>query len=541
MPSVSKIRSIVNRNLNTISKKEEIEIAFFGGTFTAIPESLQKEYLDAACSYIKEKKIQGLRMSTHPEHVSSKNMAFFKRKGGRLVELGIQSLDKGVLKRIKRDTDLHNIKKSSDIIKKAGLKLGVQIMLGLPGDTFDKAVRTARRLIALRPETVRIYPTLVIKGTELEDMHRRKQYNPISLEDAIEQAAFIADIFEYSGVKVIRIGLHPSKDLNPGTTVIAGPYHQSFGEMVRARQTRNRIVKILKYRYLENRSYVEIYVPKNKINLVTGHNGSEKRFLEEYFKSQVILKTVTDIPKFNKDDILNWIRIKDIKKPIAVADTRMPVQAKSKLRKIGYYVKEVILHDKLSNPVKGHADMMIFRYKNRVTYEPRMEGLAGLLRKCGYICKKGRSITSGIYPKNIIYNACSVGDVVLRYEGRVESNIERLKCRQIKVKQGYTKCSIVPIDGKHIITSDRHIKGQWEAYGGSVLFIRPGFIKLPGYKSGFIGGASGVSEKAVFFVGRLSSHPDGNAIKEFIRSTGKGIIELYNGPLYDVGSILFFS
>ncbi|HDP16437.1 MAG TPA: hypothetical protein ENN16_01115 [Candidatus Omnitrophica bacterium] len=120
----------------------------------------------------------------------------------------------------------------------------------------------------------------------------------------------------------------------------------------------------------------------------------------------------------------------------------------------------------------------------------------------------------------------------------MENNIENIRARHMRVNQGYVKCSIIPVDDRRIITSDKGIKTAWEKAGGIALFVRPGNIKLPGYKTGFIGGTAGVTDKQVLFAGNLRMHPDAKAIRNFIKKSGKGIVELYNGPLYDVGTIL---
>lgn len=524
MPGVKEAQASIRRNLRTISKTEKVEIAFFGGTFTFLPESLQRQYLDAVQSFGKE-----LRMSTHPEAVSLKTMRMFKKKGGRLVELGIQSLDKDVLRKIKRGTSLDMVKKAAKCIKKAGLKLGVQVMLGLSGDTIERSIKTTKELIKLKPETARVYPTLVIKGTELAESYKKGKYKPLSLESAIEQSAIIADIFEGAGVKVIRIGLHPSRDLDSRNIMIAGPYHTAFGEMVRSRQMRDRIINAIKNRYIANRSRIEIHAPRGKFNLVSGHKGMERKFLEKYFGTNIALV-----------EARSGLKIRDIRKGIAIIDPRMPIEAKEKLKRLNHCVVETPLHKKLHKPVQGHSDMMIFNYRDKVIYEPGLERIAELLTQNGYKCVKGESLESGRYPKDIIYNACAIGRYIIHYNGRVENNIEDIKARHIRINQGYAKCSIIPVDNKRIITSDKGIKAAWEKAGGIALLVRPGYIKLPGYKTGFIGGAAGVTDKQVLFAGNLKAHPDAQAIRVFIKKSGKGIIELYDGLLYDVGTILFF-
>lgn len=523
MPSVKEIQSIILRNLKTIPENEKIEVAFFGGTFTFLPEELREKYLDAVFSYVEKGAIDSIRMSTHPEAVSLRAMKRFKKKGGRLVELGIQSLDKDVLRKIKRRTSLSAVK----LIKKAGLKLGVQVMLGLPGDTLEKSIETAKKLIKLKPETARIYPTLVIKGTELAEWYKKGKYKPLLLEDAIEQASKVADVFEDGGVKVIRVGLHPSRDLNSKNTMLAGPYHSAFGEMARSRQMRNRIISVMEDKHAANRSHIEIHAPKSKFNLISGHKKAEKKFLERYFNAPVVSR-----------DREERAGIIDIRKDIAVVAPGMPRAAKEKLKKLNYYVVEAPLHHRLHKPVNGHVDMMLFSHNDNVIYEKRLENIAELLRRNGYKCVKGEDVKSSKYPKDIIYNACSVGGCIIHYKGRIEKNIKGIKAKHVLVNQGYAKCSIIPVDKKRIVTSDRGIKDAWEQNGGKALLISPGYVKLPGHNTGFIGGATGTDGKRVFFVGSLASHPDGGKIRDFIRRSNKVIIELYDGPLYDVGTVV---
>ena len=463
-PSIEEIKFVIDRNLKTIPKNERVEVAFFGGTFTLLPETLQQKYLKTVYPYVKDKKIFGIRMSTHPEAVTERSIKLFKKMGGCLVELGVQSLDKEVLKKSNRAMDFATIKNAAGVIKKSGLDLGVQVMLGLPGDTLSKSIKTALKLSELKPKTSRIYPAIVLKGTKLGDLFKKGKYKPLSMEEAVRWSAKVCDIFEKNNVKVIRIGLHPSKYLNSKGVVLAGPYHPRFGQMARSAQV--------------------------------------------------------------------W------EKTIAVIDPRMPEKAKLRLKQMGYYVAEVPLHPKLAGPVRGHPDMMLFSHGKKVIYEPRMEKIAGLLRNNGYDCIKGEEIKSSEYPKDVIYDTCAIGKFIIRYKGKIEKNIENLKAKFISVKQGYVKCSIVPVDDKHIITSDNGINvGDRHA---CPLHIRPGYVKLPGYKTGFIGGASGTHKDMVFFVGSLKNHPDAGLIRGFIEKRGKKVVELYNGPLYDVGSILFF-
>mgnify|MGYP001609481906 FL=1 len=567
IPSEKDIKSTIDRNLKTIPKRERVELAFFGGTFTLLPEELQQKYLETVFPYVKNgahpglsqgflgrnteprlqsgrmyKKIAGIRMSTHPEAVTEKSIKLFKKMGGCLVELGVQSLDKEVLKKCSRAMNFNTIKNASRIIKKSGLDLGVQVMLGLPGDTLEKSINTARKLAELNPKTARIYPAIVLKSTGLGDLFKHGKYEPLSLEDAIEWSAKVCDIFEKKGVKVIRIGLHPSEDLNSKAAILAGPYHVSFGEMARARQMRSRIMSVLGPKKIPNLRAIEIHGPKKFFSFISGHKGEEKRYLVRYYGVPILNHPRSPIGNRSRSANGDGVKIIEVRKSIAIIDPRMPARAKKRLKQMGYYVREAPLHPKLAGPVKGHPDMMLFSFAKKVIYEPHLEKIAGLLRDNGYVCVKGEKIESKNYPKDIIYDACSVGKSIIRYAGKIEKNIENLKAKFIRVKQGYVKCSVVPVDEKSIITSDKGINDKFCVGNRHAcsLRVKPGNIKLPGYGTGFIGGASGVHKDRVFFIGSLKNHPDSHAIRDFIEKRGKKIVELYDGPLYDAGSILFF-
>jgi len=307
-PTPREVKSTIERYLKTIPKNERVEAAFFGGTFTLLPEKLQQKYLKTVFPYVKNKKIAGIRMSTHPEAVTEKSIKLFKKMGGCLVELGVQSLDRDVLKKAKRAMNFNTIKNSGRVIKKSGLDLGVQVMLGLPGDTLEKSIETACKLVKLKPKTSRIYPAIVLKGTGLGELFKKGKYKPLSMEDAIEWSARVADVFEKGGVKVIRIGLHPSDDLNSKGSILAGPYHASFGEMARARQMRNKIINILGPKKIPNRSYIEIHAPKNLFNFISGHKGSEKKYLEDFYGVPVHL---TGGPLAHHD--LGWFKSVEVR------------------------------------------------------------------------------------------------------------------------------------------------------------------------------------------------------------------------------------
>ena len=197
IPSPKEIDRIIIDHLNTISKnKSEIELAFFGGNFTGIPVNEQEEYLKLVQPYINSGQISGIRLSTRPDYINNKVLELLKKYNVKTIELGAQSLDDDVLKLSKRGHTAKDTERASEIILKAGFSLGLQMMIGLPGDTLGKSIFTAKKIIELGADNTRIYPALVIKDTKMEKMYAEGKYHPLSLEDAVRWSKELLLIFE---------------------------------------------------------------------------------------------------------------------------------------------------------------------------------------------------------------------------------------------------------------------------------------------------------------------------------------------------------
>lgn len=227
----------------------EAEIAFFGGSFTGIDFDEQVRLLKVASSYVDGKKITGIRLSTRPDYINEAIIENLLRYGVTTVELGAQSTDDGVLSLSRRGHSAKDIFKASEMIKAAGIDLGLQMMTHLPGADDEKDLKTCRDFIKMKPSQVRIYPTLVLKDTCLCDMYESGRYTPQTLSEAVNLTAILTEMFENAGINVIRTGLQPSESLEK--SFVAGPYHPSFGEMAQGRKIFNRI-----------KSYVEENKPR---------------------------------------------------------------------------------------------------------------------------------------------------------------------------------------------------------------------------------------------------------------------------------------
>ncbi len=183
------------------------EIAFFGGSFTGIKKEKQEELLKEAYEYVKNKKIDSIRLSTRPDYIDKEELKFLKKYGVKTIELGVQSTNDYILKKCKRGHTFEDVKKASKLIRKYGFNLGHQMMIGLPESTKLDELKTAKDLAKLKPKIVRLYPVLVIKNTQLEKDYLNKKYEPLSIVQAVERCKEIYYYFTKKKITVIRMGL----------------------------------------------------------------------------------------------------------------------------------------------------------------------------------------------------------------------------------------------------------------------------------------------------------------------------------------------
>ena len=275
------INRIIMEHISTIDKKNtKIEIAFFGGSFTGISRKEQIKYLEIANKYLKDKKVDGIRISTRPDYINDEILDFLIEYGVTTIELGVQSLDEVVLKKSKRGHSIKDVIRASNLVKYRGLKLGLQMMIGLPGDTHNTTYKTAEKIISLKPDMVRIYPTIVFDNTELNNMYNNGQYTPIHIEDAIELSADILQLFLKNSIKVIRVGLQPTEDLLIGNEIIAGPFHPSFKQLVESRMYRMSIEEKLNS---ENTNNITIQVNNKDMTNLIGNNRDNIKYFNKHY------------------------------------------------------------------------------------------------------------------------------------------------------------------------------------------------------------------------------------------------------------------
>lgn len=279
-PTEEQVVETIETYLSTIDySNSEVEIAFFGGNFTGIPIDDQIKYLKVVSPYMEKGIVQGLRCSTRPDYIDEERIELLKRYGMKTIELGAQSFDKEVLIKSGRGHKAEAVEYASKIIKDSGISLGLQMMIGLPGDSKTKSLESARRIIELGADNTRIYPTVVIKGTKLEELYERGEYKPLTMEEAVAQSKDLVLLFEEANVTVLRVGLHPSEGLLSGDELVAGPFHQSFKEFVLSEIWRE---KFAKHNFQESsNSSIVIGVPAKELNYAIGYKGKNRVELSE--------------------------------------------------------------------------------------------------------------------------------------------------------------------------------------------------------------------------------------------------------------------
>ena len=223
---------------------QKAELAFYGGSFTAIPAGAQEALLSAVQPWIDSGFISGIRLSTRPDRIDSAVLERLRRFRVETVELGVQSMDEDVLRASGRGHSARDAVNAAAMVREWGFKLILQMMTGLPSDSPEKSLYTAGRFVEMEPDGVRIYPTVIVKDTELYDMWRRGEYAEHSVEDAVKLCAELMDLFDEAGIPVIRLGLNPTDDLSGGDAV-AGAYHPALGELVAGRRYLNRLCALL--------------------------------------------------------------------------------------------------------------------------------------------------------------------------------------------------------------------------------------------------------------------------------------------------------
>lgn len=265
----------------------ENELAFYGGSFTALPLDFQEKLLKLADSYRKEKNLFGqIRISTRPDYIDTERLKLLKKYDVKTVELGAQSLDDEVLVQAERGHTSAHVGAAVELLKKEGFIVGLQFMVGLPAQDWGSVQKTLQQAIDLKPDIARIYPLLVIRGTALAQSYAEGKYTPLTIDEAVEETFYLYSGLKKAGIKVIRMGLQPDKELCQIGNILAGPFHPSFGELVKSYGYKILVQK--KIDTLPAGKYdIKIIHPPKLASIVRGMHKGNVKFWEADGKAKI--------------------------------------------------------------------------------------------------------------------------------------------------------------------------------------------------------------------------------------------------------------
>jgi len=304
--SVKYVESVLHKAIHSkdFDGRRNPEVAFYGGTFTRLPFGHMRELLEAVAPFIKQGFFKCVRVSTRPDALDEERLEVMKSHCVSTVELGAQSMDDHVLALSKRGHTAEDTVGAVQLLRRHGFGVGIQLMPGLPGDSKEKFSSTITKIINLHPDMVRLYPALVIRGTELARWYDEGSYRPLRFEEAVEICLESCIRLEAEGIPVIRIGLMSSPSLLEKGQIVKGPWHPAFGFLVRAGIYQRNIEPELPKP--GEASLIKILAPKRDIPLVRGYKNQGLKEIET--------KTGAKVVKVELDDSIpsGRVRIKRI-------------------------------------------------------------------------------------------------------------------------------------------------------------------------------------------------------------------------------------
>ncbi len=259
-----------------------LEVAFFGGSFTGLPRTVQEQLLGPLQPLLRAGEVGSVRISTRPDSVDSVSAAFLKKMGVAVVELGVQSMDDEVLELSGRGHGRLEVEQALCCLKNQGLAVGIQLMPGLPGDTPAQSLGSLRSALALKPDFLRIYPTVVIAGTLLEELYSHGSYRPMTLDGAVDLCKIMLHESLRSGIPVIRMGLQPTTELLTEGVIVAGPYHPAFRQMVEAELCFDLVARMIDGPAPSGCTVTVICSPSRVSDVIGQRKANVRRLLQQF-------------------------------------------------------------------------------------------------------------------------------------------------------------------------------------------------------------------------------------------------------------------
>lgn len=285
--TVEDVDNTISKYLSYYTNSKKIEVAFFGGSFTGIDIEDQIKYLEVANKYVIDGRIDSIRISTRPDYITDEILEIMVKYNVKTIELGVQSMNDDILDYSKRGHTREDVVKASNLIHKYGIRLGHQIMVGLPNSTLEDEVYTIKECLKLKPSQLRIYPVYVIEDSELYDMYNLKVYKPLDIAEAVKRCIAVIDECRKTDVSIIRLGLQSTSEITAANSHIYGPVSDNLAEYVLARIVRKSIESKLPKDLKED---IQVYVPKKYISITVGPKKVNKIYFENKYNVKYVVK-----------------------------------------------------------------------------------------------------------------------------------------------------------------------------------------------------------------------------------------------------------
>ena len=285
-PTIDEVRNTIDTWLTTLGKVPTVEIAFYGGSFTGLDLDDQSSYLAIAKDYKDRGIIDKIHLSTRPDYIDREILDNLKAYSVDTIELGVQSFDDEVLRKSNRGHSSASVYKAVALVKEYGFEFGIQLMIGLPGDSLDTCIYSAKEAVKLKPSLTRLYPTIVIDDTELLEMYRRGEYQPLSREEAISRTTAMYKILDDAGITIMRIGLKSTDIIGEGGAINGGTYHPAFRQLVESRIARDKIepqLDRIANECIGARTKVDIFSSPEWFSNAIGNNSENRKYFEEKY------------------------------------------------------------------------------------------------------------------------------------------------------------------------------------------------------------------------------------------------------------------
>lgn len=291
-----KLRFWINEFIKFKGKsRNKVQISFYGGNFLGLEKNYLKTLLNESTKFVESGKVNSIRFSTRPDTIDPERLDILKGYPISTIELGVQSMDDRVLALVKRGHTSLDTVKGVALLKERGYEIGLQMMVGLPGDDQAKSLATGRRIAELSPDFVRIYPTVVLKNSLLAKWYKKGKYVPLSLEPCVTLVKNLYLLFREKKIPVIRMGLQASEDLEKGAKILAGPYHPAFGHLVYSEIFLDMAEAYLKSNLLFTKTSSDTISIKIHPRSISKMRGLKNKNIE-ILKSKYQIKSINIIP-----------------------------------------------------------------------------------------------------------------------------------------------------------------------------------------------------------------------------------------------------